>query len=76
MWVFGYNYDHKKLDPRCIKGIFIGHDKNSPACLVYHPQCGKILKHRLIKDIEHRTIFLERLRMKLQMTFRNRRKSS
>ena len=61
MWVFGsecyiYNYDHKKLDPRCEKGIFVGYDKNSPAYLVYHPDCGKIMKHRLIKFIKNTSI--------------------
>jgi hypothetical protein len=58
MWVFGsecyiYNYDHKKLDPRCMKGVFVGHDKNSRAHLVYHPQCGKVMKHRLVKFIKN-----------------------
>ena len=58
MWVFGsecyiYNYDHKKLDPRCMKGVFVGYDKNSPAHLVYHPQCGKVMKHRLVKFIKN-----------------------
>ena len=58
MWVFGSecyisNYDHKKLDPRCMKGVFVGYDKNSPAHLVYHPQCGKVMKHRLVKFIKN-----------------------
>ncbi|CAB4016811.1 Retrovirus-related Pol poly from transposon TNT 1-94 [Paramuricea clavata] len=58
MWVFGsecyiYNYDYKKLDPRCVKGVFVGYDKNSPAHFVYHPQCGKVMKHRLVKFIKN-----------------------
>ena len=57
LWVFGsecytYNYDHKKLDPPCSKGMFVGYDKTSSANLVYHPQVGKIMKHRLIKFIK------------------------
>ena len=57
LWVFGsgcytYNYDHKKLDPRCSKGIFVGCDKNSSGYLVYHPQVIKVMKHRLIKFIK------------------------
>ena len=53
MWVFGsecytYEYNRKKLDPKCEKGVFVGYDKNSPAYLVYHPEAGKIMKHRLV----------------------------
>ncbi len=44
------------LLPRCEKGIFVGYDKNSPAYLVYHPDCGKIMKHRLIKFIKNTSI--------------------
>ena len=56
MGVFGsecyaYNHDHKKLDSRCTKGVFVGYDKNSPAYLVYHPYNGKVMKHRLIRFI-------------------------
>ena len=58
MWVFGsecytYEYDRKKLDPKCEKGVFVGYDKNSPAYLVYHPEAGKIMKHRLVKFIKN-----------------------
>ena len=58
MWVFGsecytYKYDRKKLDPKCEKGVFVEYDKNSPAYLVYHPEAGKIMKHRLVKFIKH-----------------------
>lgn len=56
MWVFGsecyaYKHDHKKLDPRCEEGIFVGYSKNSPAYLVYKPHTGKVSKHRLVKFI-------------------------
>ena len=56
MGVFGsecyaYNHDHKKLDSRCTKGVFVGYDKNSPAYLVYYPDNGKVMKHRLIRFI-------------------------
>ena len=56
MGVFGsecyaYNHNHKKLDSRCTKGVFVGYDKNSPAYLVYHPDNGKVMKHRLIRFI-------------------------
>ena len=57
MWVFGsecytYEYNRKKLDPKCEKGVFVGYDKNSPVYLVYHPEAGKIMKHRLVKFIK------------------------
>lgn len=57
MWVFGsecyaYKHNHKKLDPRCEKGIFVGNSKNSPAYLVYNPQTEKVSKHRLVKFIK------------------------
>ena len=56
MGVFGsecyaYNHNHKKLDSRCTKGVFVGYDKNSPAYLVYHPHNGKVMKHRFIRFI-------------------------
>lgn len=56
MWVFGsecyaYKHNHKKLDPRCEKGIFVGYSKNSPAYLVYDPLTEKVSKHRLVKFI-------------------------
>ena len=54
MRVFGsecypYRQVKQKLDPRCTKGIFIGYDKYSPAYLVYNPETGKIMKHRLVQ---------------------------
>ena len=57
MWIFGsdcyvYKHNQKKLDPRCTKGIFVGYDKNSPAYLVYHPESGKVMKHRLVKFVK------------------------
>lgn len=56
MLVFGlechtYQHNRKKLDSKCTKGVFVGYDKNSPAYLVYHPDSGKVMKHRLIKVI-------------------------
>ena len=54
LWIFGsecyaYIHDHKKLNPRCEKGIFVGYSKNSPAYLVYNNQTGKVSQHRLLK---------------------------
>ena len=55
MRVFGsecYAYEQgkkKKLDARCTKGIFLGYDKLSPAYLVYFPEIGKVMKHRVVK---------------------------
>ena len=59
MWIFGsecyaYTHYHKKLDPRCSKGTFVGYDTNSPAYLVYYPN-GKVLKHRLVKFVRTET---------------------
>lgn len=48
---YAYKHDKKKLDARCEKGIFVGYDKNSPAYLIYYPDTGKVLKHRLVKFI-------------------------
>ncbi len=61
MWVFGsecyaYKHDHKKLDPRCEKGIFVGYSRNSPAYLVYNPQTEKVSKHRLVKFIKKNSV--------------------
>ena len=54
MWVFGsdcyaYKHDHKKLNPRGERGIFVGHSKNSPAYQIYNPHTEKVSKHRLVK---------------------------
>ena len=61
MGVFGsecyaYNHNYKKLDSRCTKGVFVGYDKNSPAYLVYHPDNGKVMKHRLIRFISKESV--------------------
>ena len=57
MWVFGsdcytYKHDHKKLDPRGERGIFVGQSKNSPAYLIYNPDTEKVSKHRLVKFVK------------------------
>lgn len=31
-----------------VRGLFVGHDKGSPAYLVYYPGKGKVQKHRLV----------------------------
>ncbi|XP_068221327.1 uncharacterized protein [Palaemon carinicauda] len=48
MRVFGSD---QKLDDRCSKGIFVGYDKGSPAYLVYFPETGKVMRHRLVKFV-------------------------
>ena len=48
---YAYKRNGQKLDPRCVKGIFLGYDKYSPAYLVYFPETGKIMKHRIVKFI-------------------------
>ena len=52
---YAYLQDKGKLDPRCEKGLFVGHDKGSPAFLVYYPTKGKVQKHRLVKFITKTT---------------------
>ena len=54
MYIFGsqcfaYTEEKKKLDCRCTEGIFLGHDPQSPAYLVYSPEKEKVIKVRLIK---------------------------
>ena len=46
---FAYKQDKGKLDTRCTKGIFLGYDKGSPAYLVYFPETGKVMRHRVVK---------------------------
>lgn len=46
---YAYEFKHKKLDPRCSKGLFIGYDKTSPAYLVYLPDLKTVRKYRLVK---------------------------
>ena len=48
---YAYQQDRGKLDSRCEKGHFVGHDKGSPAYLVYYPHKRKVQKHRLIKFV-------------------------
>lgn len=48
---YAYKQEKKKLDARCDKGVFVGYDKYSPACNIYFPETGKVLKHRLVKTI-------------------------
>ena len=53
MHVFGtvcypYNIKKTKLDNRSVKGIFLGYDKGSPAYIVYYPNSGKVLTHRVV----------------------------
>jgi hypothetical protein len=61
MWIFGsecfaYEQEHKKLDSRCSKGLFVGYDKNSPSYLVYYPKNGKVMKHRLVKFVKNNSV--------------------
>lgn len=52
---YAYQQDRGKLDSRCEKGFFVGHDKYSPAFLVYYPNKGKVQKHRLVKFVTQTT---------------------
>lgn len=52
---YTYQQDRGKLDSRCEKGFFVGHDKDSPAFLVYYPNKGKVQKHRLVKFVTKTT---------------------
>lgn len=52
---YAYQQDRGKLDARCEKGRFVGHDKGSPAYLVYYPDKEKVQKHRLVKFITSTT---------------------
>ena len=49
---YAYKQDKGKLDPRCTKGIFLGYDRGSPAYLVYFPDTGKVMKHRVVKFLK------------------------
>ena len=46
-----YSVEKKKLDARSTKGTFVGYDKSSPAYLVYYPETGKVMKHRVVKFV-------------------------
>lgn len=50
-----YQQDRGKLDSRCERGLFVGHDKDSLAFLVYYPGRGKVQKHRLVKFVTKTT---------------------
>lgn len=52
---YAYQQDRGKLDSRCDRGFFVGHDKGSPAYLVYYPGKGKVQKHRLVKFVTKTT---------------------
>ena len=52
---YAYQQDRGKLDSRCERGLFVGHDKGSPAYLVYYPGKGKVQKHRLVKFVTKTT---------------------
>ena len=49
---YAYKQDKRKLDARCTKGIFLGYDRGSPAYLVYFPDTGKVMKHRVVKFLK------------------------
>lgn len=53
---YAFKQEKKKLDAKCENGRFVGFDKNSPALLVYYPDTGKVLKHRLVKFITTGTV--------------------
>ena len=38
-----------KLDPRCKEGVFVGHDSESPAYLVYFPSTQSVKRIRNVK---------------------------
>ena len=52
---YTYQQDRGKLDSRRERGLFVGHDKGSPAYLVYYPGKGKVQKHRLVKFVTKTT---------------------
>ena len=57
---YTYKQDKIKLDSRCEKGIFVGYDKNSPACMVYYPDNRKVKKHRLVKFVSKTVVEQQR----------------
>ena len=48
---YAYKQNHKKLDPRREKGIFVWYSRNGLAHLEYHPLTEKLPKHSLVKFI-------------------------
>ncbi|KAJ8381057.1 hypothetical protein SKAU_G00018350 [Synaphobranchus kaupii] len=53
---YTYRQDKGKLDSRCDQGHFVSYDKNSPAYYVYHPETGRVQKHRLVKFVNKATV--------------------
>ena len=53
---YAYDKSAKKLDPRSIKGVFIGYDRESPSYLVYFPDENKIKKFRCIKCFDEMNV--------------------
>ncbi|KAJ8345920.1 hypothetical protein SKAU_G00301130 [Synaphobranchus kaupii] len=53
---YTYRQDKGKLDSRCDQGHFVSYDKNSPAYYVYHPEMGRVQKHRLVKFVNKATV--------------------
>ena len=49
---YGYENDKSKLNPRSTKGIFVGHDRYSPAYLLINPENGKVKKYRCVKFLD------------------------
>ena len=46
---FAYVTQHKKLDARAEQCVFVGHDRESPAYLVYYPDENKIRRVRIVR---------------------------
>ncbi len=46
----------QKLDDRCIKGYFVGYDKNSPAYFIYVPAKNAVIKFRVVKFPENNVL--------------------
>lgn len=48
---FTYKQEREQMDLRSEKSVFVGHDKYSPAFLVYYPDTNRVEKHRLVKFV-------------------------
>ena len=46
---FAHDTEAGKLDPRCKEGVFVGHDSESPAYLVYFPSTQSVKRIRNVK---------------------------
>ena len=46
---FAHDSEAGKLDPKCKEGVFVGHDSESPAYLVYFPHTQSVRKIRNVK---------------------------